>query len=56
MSEEEKTQLTNYVYEDQKIFEVLEKVLLTGAVSVIDRNNRIVGTLDKKTLSKFIHS
>ena len=56
MNKEEKTQLTNLVYEDQKIFEVLEKVLLSGSVSVIDRNNQIVGTLDKETLSKFIYS
>ena len=56
MNMEEKTQLTNLVYEDQKIFEVLEKVLLSGSVSVIDRNNQIVGTLDKETLSKFIYS
>jgi len=56
MNMKEKTQLTNHVYEDQKIFEVLEKVLSSGSVSVIDRNDRIVGTLDKETLSKFIYS
>ena len=55
MNMEEKTQLSNFVYEDQKIFEVLEKVLLSDSVSVIDRNNQIVGTLDKATLSKFIY-
>ena len=56
MNMEEKTQLTNLVYEDQKIFEVIEKVLLSGSVSVINRNNQIIGTLDKETLSKFIYS
>ena len=56
MNMEEKTQLSNLVYEDQKIFEILEKVLISGSVSVINRNNQIVGTLDKETLSKFIHS
>ena len=53
--DEKNTEITNYIYEDQKVFEVIEKVFLSGAVSVIDRNNRIVGTLDKNTLSKFIH-
>ena len=55
MNMEEKNQLTNLIYEDQRVFEVLEKVLLSGSVTVINRNNQIVGTLDKKTLSKFIY-
>ena len=56
MNMEEKNQLTNLIYEYQKVFEVLEKVLLSGSVSVINRNNQIVGTLDKETLLKFIYS
>ena len=56
MSTAETAKLTNHVYEDQKIYEVLEKVLLSGSVSVIDRNNQIVGILDKETLSRFIYS
>ena len=39
-----------------RIIEVLEKVLLSGSVSVIDRNNQIAGTLDKEVLSRFIYS
>ena len=57
MDTEENTQVSNnFVYEDQKMFEVLEKVILRGSVSVINRNNQIVGTLDKETLLKFIYS
>ena len=34
------------VYEDEKIFSILEKVLSEGSVSVIDRSNNIVGSLN----------
>mgnify|MGYP006080487851 FL=1 len=44
------------VYEDEKIFKVLEKVLSEGSVSVINRSNEIVGSLDKETISKFIYN
>ena len=40
MNMEEKTQLTSLIYEDQRVFEVLEKVLLSGSVTVINRNKR----------------
>tara|TARA_B100000745_G_scaffold209650_1_gene138675 strand:+ start:188 stop:1180 length:993 start_codon:yes stop_codon:yes gene_type:complete len=38
------------VYEDEKIFKILEKVLSEGSVSVINRSNEIVGSLDKETI------
>ena len=44
------------VYEDEKIFKILEKVLSEGSVSVINRSNEIVGSLDKATISKFIYN
>ena len=44
------------VYEDEKIFKMLEKVLSEGSVSVINRSNEIVGSLDKETISKFIYN
>ena len=43
------------VYEDEKIFKIVEKVLSEGSVSVINRSNEIVGSLDKETISKFIY-
>ena len=47
---------SNSVYEDEKIFNILEKVLSEGSVSVINRSNEIVGSLDKETISKFIYN
>ena len=47
---------SNSVYEDEKIFKILEKVLSEGSVSVINRSNEIVGSLDKETISKFIYN
>jgi glycine betaine/proline transport system ATP-binding protein len=47
---------SNSVYEDEKIFKVLEKILSEGPVSVINRSNEIVGSLDKETISKFIYN
>ena len=44
------------VYEDEKIFKILEKVLSEGSVSAINRSNEIVGSLDKETISKFIYN
>ena len=44
------------VYEDEKIFKIVEKVLSEGSVSVINRSNEIVGSLDKETISKFIYN
>ena len=44
------------VYEDEKIFSILEKVLSKGSVSVIDKSNNIVGSLNKETVSKFINN
>ena len=44
------------VYEDEKIFSILEKVLSEGSVSVIDRSNNIVGSLNKETVSRFINN
>jgi len=44
------------VYEDEKIFKIIEKVLSEGSVSVINRSNEIVGSLDKETISKFIYN
>ena len=44
------------VYEDEKIFSILEKVLSEGSVSVIDKSNNIVGSLSKETVSKFINN
>ena len=43
---------SNSVYEDEKIFKVLEKILSEGSVSVINRSNEIVGSLDKETILK----
>ena len=44
------------VYEDEKIFSILEKVLSEGSVSVIDESDNIVGSLSKETVSKFINN
>ena len=44
------------VYEDEKIFSILEKVLSEGSVSVIDRSNNIVGSLNRETVSRFINT
>ena len=44
------------VYEDEKIFSILEKVLSEGSVSVIDKSNNVVGSLSKETVSKFINN
>ena len=42
------------VFEDEKIFSILEKVLSAGSVSVIDKSNNVVGSLNKETVSRFI--
>ena len=44
------------VYEDEKIFKILEKVMSEGSVSVLNKSNEVVGSLDKETISKFIYS
>ena len=44
------------VYEDEKIFSILEKVLSEGSVSVIDRSNNIVGSHNRETVSRFINN
>ena len=56
MNEKKDLKNTITVYKDEKIFSVLEKVLSEGAVSVIDRSNNIVGSLNKETISKFINN
>jgi hypothetical protein len=44
------------VYEDEKIFKILEKVMSEGSVSVLNKSNEVVGSLDKETISKFIYN
>ena len=44
------------VFEDEKIFKILEKVLSEGSVSVINQSNEIVGSLNKDAISKFIYN
>ena len=44
------------VYEDEKIFSILEKVLSAGSVSVIDKSNNVIGSLNKETVSRFINN
>ena len=44
------------VYEDEKIFSILEKVLSAGSVAVIDKSNNVVGSLNKETVSRFINN
>jgi glycine betaine/proline transport system ATP-binding protein len=44
------------VYEDEKIFKILEQVLSQGSVSVINRSNEVVGSLNKEVVSKFIYN
>ena len=44
------------VYEHEKIFSILEKVLSEGVVTVIDKSNNVVGSLNKETVSKFINN
>ena len=56
MNNNKNTSNSSSVYEDEKIFKILEKVLSEGSVSVIDRSNEIVGSLDKETISKFIYN
>ena len=47
---------TTTVYEDEKIFKVLEKVMSKGSVSVLSKSNEVIGSLDKETISKFIYN
>ena len=47
---------TKTVYEDEKIFKILEKVMSEGSVSVLNKGNEVVGSLDKETISKFIYN
>ena len=44
------------VYEDEKIFKILEKVLSKGSVSVVNKSNEVVGSLNKEIISKFIYN
>ena len=46
----------NTVFENEKVFKIVEKVLTYGVVRVIDRSNNTVGSLDKETVSKFLYS
>ena len=54
MSNIKKSNNSLTVYEDEKIFSILEKVLSAGSVSVIDKSNNVVGSLNKETVSRFI--
>ena len=56
MSNEKDLNNLTKVYEDEKIFSILEKVLSKGSVSVIDKSNNVVGSLNKETVSKFINN
>ena len=56
MNNNKNTSNSSSVYEDEKIFKIVEKVLSEGSVSVINRSNEIVGSLDKETISKFIYN
>ncbi len=56
MDNKKETNNSTTVYEDEKIFSILEKVLSEGSVSVIDRSNNIVGSLNKETVTKFINN
>jgi glycine betaine/proline transport system ATP-binding protein len=47
---------TTTVYENEKIFKILEKVMSKGSVSVLNKSNEVVGSLDKETISKFIYN
>ena len=44
------------VYEDEKIFKILEKVLSQGSVSVVNKSDKVVGSLNKEIISKFIYN
>ena len=56
MDNKKETNNSTTVYEDEKIFSILEKVLSEGSVSVIDKSDNIVGSLSKETVSKFINN
>ncbi len=56
MDNKKETNNSVKVYEDEKIFSILEKVLSEGSVSVIDKSNNVVGSLSKETVSKFINN
>tara|TARA_B100001123_G_scaffold86880_1_gene99816 strand:+ start:3929 stop:4939 length:1011 start_codon:yes stop_codon:yes gene_type:complete len=56
MDNKKETNNSVKVYEDEKIFSILEKVLSEGSVSVIDKSNNIVGSLSKEKVSKFINN
>ena len=56
MNNEKDLNNSTTVYEDEKIFSILEKVLSKGSVSVIDKSNNVVGSLNKETVSKFINN
>ena len=56
MNNEKDLNNSTTVYEDEKIFSILEKVLSKGSVSVIDKSNNVTGSLNKETVSKFINN
>ena len=56
MSNEKDLNNSTTVYEDEKIFSILEKVLSKGSVSVIDKSNNVIGSLNKETVSRFINN
>ena len=44
------------VYEEEKVFKIVEKVLTHGLVRVIDKSNNTVGSLSKEKVSKFLNN
>ena len=56
MDNKKVTNNSTTVYEDEKIFSILEKVLSEGSVSVLDKSDNIIGSLNKETVSKFINN
>ena len=44
------------VFENEKVFKIVEKVLTHGVVRVVDKSNNTVGSLNKETVSKFLYS
>jgi glycine betaine/proline transport system ATP-binding protein len=56
MNNEKDPTNTIKVYENEKIFKILEKVMSEGSVSVVNKSDKVVGSLNKEIISKFIYN
>ena len=56
MTKDQNSKYDVTVYENEKVFKIVEKVLTNGIVRVIDNNNKTVGSIDKETVSRFLYN